>query len=440
MLTLLSPIASAFCGVYLSSTGDALYNNTSQVVIGADPGLRDGQGQVTLTLASDISGDASDFALVIPVPAVLTDDDVRTVDPQLLTGLTAFSAPRLVQYTCDTLYGWGDSGWGGGGRSSGCGCFGGHKANDTGGWSDTGSAEDDYYGSVEVETSFTTGVYDIVVLSAEESADLLRWLNDHGYQVDDKASSALQEYIDAGQYFLAARISLDTAPSSGEAWLEPLQLSWAGTDLTLPVRLGTVNAQDEQSVLLHVVGESRAAIANYPEVTLEDECMWNDAQHGDLNAFQVSQLASAFADEDAAWLTEYAWTDACDPCTESGDFNSSVAAEFGYQGSSVAFLTRLYVRYQPEALGADLGVYLTGLTDMTQLKYVLYRHELESEYPVCQSGWADDPGTCLDEAAAVPLPHDHRGAFAMLFALAGGLWWRRRKSELFGAQRRRISM
>ena len=56
---------------------DSLYNDVSQVVLARQ------QGQTTLTLANDYSGDLSEFAMVIPVPVVLQPEDVRTVEETL---------------------------------------------------------------------------------------------------------------------------------------------------------------------------------------------------------------------------------------------------------------------------------------------------------------------------------------------------------------------
>ncbi len=200
-----------------------------------------------------------------------------------------------------------------------------------------------------------------------------------------------------------------------------------------------MNAQGDQSVLLHVVADSKASIANYDQVHVETECMWDYYRHDDLSALYATLLDDAFDHVDAGWAVEYAWTEGkCDPCTGS-TFSQDSARQLGWTGDTYdsPYVTRIYARYSPEAATQDLGVYLTGLTDTFQLRYVSYLPELESSFPVCIDGWeSDDRGTCTDATSTVPLPHDHRGPFAMLFALAGGLWWRRRKAELFPGQRR----
>ncbi|MBD0362225.1 MAG: DUF2330 domain-containing protein, partial [Coleofasciculus sp. C3-bin4] len=84
--------AWAFCGFYVAKADTKLYNQASQVVI-----ARNGSRTI-LTMANDYQGDVKDFALVVPVPVVLQQDQVNVGDPQIIERLDAFSAPRLVEY------------------------------------------------------------------------------------------------------------------------------------------------------------------------------------------------------------------------------------------------------------------------------------------------------------------------------------------------------
>ena len=63
----------AFCGTYVSSSDTDLISRTSQVVM-----VRQDQ-KTTLTLSNDYEGEPQDFAMVIPVPSILTEDDVSVV-------------------------------------------------------------------------------------------------------------------------------------------------------------------------------------------------------------------------------------------------------------------------------------------------------------------------------------------------------------------------
>jgi hypothetical protein len=87
-----APTAWGFCGFYVSKADTKLYNQASQVVI-----ARNGDRTI-LTMANDYQGDVKDFAIVVPVPVVLQQDQVNVGDPKIIERLDAFSAPRLVEY------------------------------------------------------------------------------------------------------------------------------------------------------------------------------------------------------------------------------------------------------------------------------------------------------------------------------------------------------
>src|SRR6185312_14120285 len=82
----------AFCGFYVAKADTKLFNKASQVVL-----VRQNDRTV-LTMANDFKGDPKEFAIVIPVPAVLQKEQIHVGDKALLDHLDAYSAPRLVEY------------------------------------------------------------------------------------------------------------------------------------------------------------------------------------------------------------------------------------------------------------------------------------------------------------------------------------------------------
>src|SRR5438067_7211970 len=50
-------------------------------------------------MSNDYKGPLTEFALVVPVPSVLTRDQIHVGDRKLLERLDAYSSPRLVEYT-----------------------------------------------------------------------------------------------------------------------------------------------------------------------------------------------------------------------------------------------------------------------------------------------------------------------------------------------------
>ncbi|MCL1469003.1 DUF2330 domain-containing protein, partial [Argonema galeatum] len=159
-----APTAWAFCGFYVAKADTKLYNKASQVVI-----ARDGSRTI-LTMANDYQGDVKDFALVVPVPAVLQQEQVRVSDPKIIERLDAFSAPRLVEYfdenPCAEDY---DIRRRNGGTRG--------PAMEASASRDRN--EQNAFG-VTIESRFSVGEYDILILSATESNGLQTWLIRNG--------------------------------------------------------------------------------------------------------------------------------------------------------------------------------------------------------------------------------------------------------------------
>jgi hypothetical protein len=411
--------AHAFCGTFVGAPGASLTNASSQVVLARQA------GNTTLTLAVDYTGDASDFAIVLPVPDVLGPEDVKAGDAELITWIEAYGTPRAVAYTCDTLFDLQHTGMGCG---STLGCA---DQSVAGGFSRMGVSDyaDD---SVVVEREFTVGVYDIVVLSAEESSDLFTWLRNNGYELPRGGDDILQEYIDAGVYFLAARVSLD-APASGNVWLPPLQLRFPEEAPGLPIRIGTINADGPQEVLIHALTDvsygGEMGIANYPEVKVDNECMWLGDDGADMATWYAAEVDAAVNEAGGAgWIKEYsadlvpvAGTGYhCDPCTAEPAIPGGTFAPLGFDGHA-AHLTRIRMRYTAETAVSDLALYESGILGAaSQLRYVTYQPELEFAFPVCNEGWVDNPGECPGSYVAgctAPVPMSGLGVLVALLAL-----------------------
>jgi uncharacterized protein (TIGR03382 family) len=375
-LLALSGPAHAFCGTYVGQAGASLYNSVSQVVISRQ-GTR-----TTLTLANDYEGDATAFALLVPVPEVLGPDDVAVVDPALFGRLDAYSGPRLVSYTCEQL----------------------HPAeeamadSDDSDGSGRGADADD---AVTVEASFSAGEYDVVVLSAEESDGLLTWLDANGYGVDEAAAALLSEYIDAGAFFFAAKVALDRLPE-GASFLSPIRFGYESDVFALPIRLGTLNSPGTQDLIVYAVNDytsGSVGVANYPEATIEQECLFRDDVYASFGEFYGAQFGAAMAAQDRpAWVREYAWGGGgCDPCSGEPPSDADLG-EVGFTGTSAeAFVTRLHMRYGAGAADQDLVLYTSNDTTASQIRYIQHATELEGDFPVCGVGWIEGGGTCDDE-------------------------------------------
>ncbi len=370
LLFALLPQAQAFCGTYVGPVGSSLENQAAQVILARE------DERTVLTLANDYTGSEANFGIVIPVPEVLDADDVSLPDPELFAAFDLYAAPRIVSYSCEELHGTWDY----------------STTADTG----TASSGGDPANGVVVESSFSAGEYDIVVLSATGSEGLVGWLDANGFSLSASAQPIIQTYIDQGQYFLGAKVNLDSLPP-GQSFLSPLQLRYSSASFGLPIRIGTTVSPGEQEVVIHFLtpsSDGKVAISNYSEGSLEDECMMPDSVT-DYNEFYEGELESTF--DSAIWLTEYAWDlGSCDPCSaEPPTEDQLIAAGATWYGASYdSYITRVKLRYTPSEATQDLVFYTSGLRDSSQVRYIEYNEDLEDSFEVCGVGWTENPGTC----------------------------------------------
>ena len=373
-----TPSAYAFCGTYVGDASQPIYNSKSEVAI-----ARKGN-QTTLTLGNDYSGQLSDFALLIPVPEVLSEDSVRTVVPELLADVDRYSGPRLVSYTCEDFYE--------GVETPAFGCAQDYALATDDVW-DSASLDDT--SGVDVEASFTAGEYQIVILSAEDSGNLLTWLQNNDYTVSVEAEALLQEYIDGGSYFLAAKVSFADLPD-GQEFLSPLQITYTSDIFSLPVRLGTVNSPGEQDLILYVLSDyeqGRIGISNYPEKDAPTDCMLREDFTDDFGEYYTEMFSDVVEDsERAAWVAEYGWAPYhCDPCVDGEALSDWTVQNLGYaDGSASAYFTRIHMQYRPDQVDEDLILYQTGLTESIQQRYVSWNEDLVDRFEICGEGWLTD--------------------------------------------------
>ena len=156
--------AEAFCGFYVSGAGGEMFNDATQVVL-----MRMGTRTV-LSMQNNYKGPPSAFALVIPVPVVLQEADVKTLPAEVFKKIDQMGAPRLVEYweqdPCKPDYDERRKMRAGGGPPPSM------TAADSAAKGDHG---------VTVEAQFTVGEYEIVILSAKDSTGLETWLQQEKY-------------------------------------------------------------------------------------------------------------------------------------------------------------------------------------------------------------------------------------------------------------------
>jgi len=342
--------ASAFCGFYVAPNDQPLYNDATMVAL-----MREGT-RTALSMSNNYRGPASDFAMVVPVPVVLHKENVKTLPLDMFKKLEALSAPRLVEYweedPCTPMYEEGgaeDKAMSPPPMSPGAGA----------------APASDY--KVKIEAQFKVGEYDIVVLSAEESDGLERWLIDSKYNIPKGASAALAPYIKEQMKFFVAKVDVKKVQmdANGVATLSPLRFHYESQDFRLPVRLGLLNASGKQDLLVFVLSkDKRYEVANYPNAFIPTNLDVVDATRNSFAPFYATLFDATLGKAGGrAVVTEYSWeSSSCDPCPTPPLEESDIATLggdvlFTAQGAQAAYgtvLTRLHTRYDSSTLTEDL--------------------------------------------------------------------------------------
>jgi hypothetical protein len=91
-IVLFAFLLQSFCGFYVTTGDSKIFNQASEVIM-----VRDGIKN-TVTMNNDFQGNAKDFAIVIPVPTVLKEKDIKVVKKDIFNYLNKYSEPRLVEY------------------------------------------------------------------------------------------------------------------------------------------------------------------------------------------------------------------------------------------------------------------------------------------------------------------------------------------------------
>jgi hypothetical protein len=436
---LLPAQAYAFCGFFVGSADATLFNNASQVVMVHD------EGKTVLTMVNNYKGEPRAFALVVPVPVVLEKELVRVTEMKAVDHLDAYSAPRLVEYfdadPCQVRRHYAPT------RASGTAKSEAAQPMQT---------EREKALGVTVEATYTVGEYDIVILSATQSDGLETYLHESHYNIPKGAAAALAPYIRSGMKFFVAKVNLKEQAKTGFTTLRPLQFAFPDKRFMLPIRLGMLNADGPQDLLVYAITkQNRVEITNYRNPKLPSDLEIPTFVKDDFRTFYRDLFSRSVDKENRkAVFTEHAWNMGwCDPCAaeplskeeleQLGVWWFVGRSSMPVGGPQEAFVTRLHVRYTPDTFPEDLMLKVTKDTANFQARYILRhpwtgtgwcslsdeywktvdgRREQEIKNLVSLTGW--DPGEVRRKMKPLPVIEGHPRE-------GGDEGWKNRMKDLF---------
>jgi hypothetical protein len=400
----LLPFSSqAFCGFYVGGAGAKMFNDATVVVL-----MREGTRTV-LSMQNAYKGPPEKFAMVVPVPVVLQQDNVKTLKRELFDHIDQLASPRLVEY-------WEQDPCAPEMNAPGALAKGGAMPPSAVAMAASGGKDL----GVKIEAQFTVGEYQIVILSAKDSGGLDTWLHREGYNIPEGGEPYFRPYVASGSKFFVAKVDVTKVKmEDGVAQLSPLRFHYDSDEFKLPVRLGLINSSGTQDLIIHVLGRGRYEVANYPNVMIPTNLDVSEAASDKFATFYTTLFDRTVEKNPKAVVTEYAWEPtSCDPCPgpamNLGDlstFGADVLPKDTANSGSQFVLTRLHVRYTKESLGEDITFRsappIVGGREMQGLDGKIEHGALPSSYNNFQARYAIRHGW----AGPIACKEPHRGVW-----------------------------
>jgi hypothetical protein len=199
-------------------------------------------GVERLIVQSEYSGILDNFAWVVPIPSLVTQDNVTVADAGIFTTLNDGTHPKIIfVYTDANEY-----------FSLGCGAASGSRSDATDG--------------IMFWYTLSAGPYEIAVVSSDNSAALADWLDGNGYKMPAGSDNAIDFYVSKNWYFLAIKVA-PSANMIGSSWtyglgLVPLDITFQSDNAVYPMVLTSVSAPEWTYVTLYLVSQHRMEPAN----------------------------------------------------------------------------------------------------------------------------------------------------------------------------------
>ena len=101
------------------------------------------------------------------------------------------------------------------------------------------------------------GPFDAAVIKSDDSIELKKWLTDNEYVVSDAAVGLIDVYVRENKYFVALKLLNGVGVRS----IQPIVLTFRGTEACVPLRLTAIAANPDMPVLVWVLGDEAGRAA-----------------------------------------------------------------------------------------------------------------------------------------------------------------------------------
>ena len=293
---ILVPSTSFACGGCFSPPGQQnnqlVLQNAERVLFHQDPKT----GKSLVWVEVRYTGLAQDFGWVLPLPKV---PKVSVDSSWVFDQLDGRHAPRFstdIDPDDENCRNWATYCFGATSSQAGGGNGFSADAAASAPGGGRGEAADD---GVQVLEKSQAGPYDYEILASKDAKALLDWLNKNGYKAPEVALPIIESHLKKNDVFVAVKLQ----NNAGVNEIKPIVLEMDETESCVPLRLTSIAATDNMSVVATLAGPGRAVPKNHMHVQLNPmKLNWFG------NGSNYEQVMAAAIDEAAghAFVTEYA--------------------------------------------------------------------------------------------------------------------------------------
>ena len=210
--------------------------------------------------------------------------------------------------------------------------------------------------------------------------------------------------------FFVAKVNLEEQEKSGYSYLRPLQVAYESNKFMLPIRLGTLNSDGPQDIIIFTLTKNgRVEPTNYRNIKIPTDENLPLFVENEFGEFYKSMFQNQTEKENLrAVFLEYAWDMSwCDPCAAdplpNEDLRTLGAWWIGepqdirpvpMQGRRIAppirpqatnvYVTRLHARYTSDSFPEDLMLHETSDRQNFQGRYVM-QHPWTGKQSSCEA-------------------------------------------------------
>lgn len=307
----LFPALAAACGGFVPGSTGEITQNEQRIIFAVDRAA----GTVTMYEQIAYTGDAAEFAWIIPVPNDPVVDVLENDEPfRELANLTRprFTYPAAPRCPEDDD------------RSDGVG-------------SSTGGAP----GGVNVTQQGSVGPYDFAVVGGADPAEIGDWLRDNGYRITPELEQKLAIYTEMQMLFLALRLRND----AGSGAITPIKFTVKASDPMVPIQLAATAAAPDTQLNLWFFSGEQIAPANAKRLLIQpDQLSLSYARFGGHSTdYEQVRRSAIDAEQGRGLVAQYAGR----PAGLTDPLLQELAARHPY-------LTKLYGEMSPAEMTLDL--------------------------------------------------------------------------------------